>query len=49
MKRQIKHYLSGECSAHDLASANNEQLNKFGATLQCLNCGGHNGHEEVQE
>lgn len=49
MKGQIKHNLKGECLAEHLAAANNEQLIKYGATLQCLNCGANNGYKEAQE
>jgi len=32
-----------DCRVIDLASADSEQRSKYGATLQCLRCGGHNG------
>ena len=45
-KNTIKHLLRGECSAHDITFATDEEIIKYRCTLKCLKCGGHNGVQE---
>jgi len=45
--KPIKHLLAlGECSCHDLTFATDEEIEKYGCTLKCLKCGGHNGNKQ---